>query len=47
MCTFDVWVPTTKKMKEQCSIIVISLIEELVQRFPNQKFMNLTWIVYP
>ncbi len=47
MCTSDAWVDATKRMKEQCSVIVINIIEELVQRFPNQEFMNVTGIIHP
>jgi uncharacterized protein (DUF1919 family) len=46
MCIHDAWVVVTKRMKEQCSVIVISLIEELLQRFPNLEFMNVIGIVH-
>jgi len=47
MCTHDAWVAITKRMKEQCSVIVINFIEELLQRFPNHEFMNVIGIIHP
>jgi hypothetical protein len=42
----EIWAKVGDSMKQQCVLVVINFITKLEKRFPMQKLLNVTRVIY-